>query len=102
MKLNYYHKLSLNVMALFLIVIFASLIPDSNHEFFGDWVCKGNKTIIDKSGFYGYLTIGCDYGPDPKNHSPTIHWGYRHWLWLCMGLSLFVIQIFRIGNIKNK
>jgi hypothetical protein len=28
---------------------------------------------------------------------PTWHWGWRHWLFLFMGIALFIVQAVRLG-----
>ena len=95
--MNYYTRLSFNIMIVFLIAILASFIPENMPTFFGDWVCNGGKYV--STGEYTYDVQGCDYGPQ-NNHLPTLHWGFRHWLWLLMGTTLFIIQIVRISKIK--
>lgn len=68
--------ISLRVILLFTVAMFVSFIPDYLHDFFGDWTCKG-----------------CNYGePGRYVHDPSLHWGYRHWLFLSMGIILFIIQ----------
>lgn len=94
-KDRFYLKLSFQVMMVFLVIIFASFIPDYYHDFFGDWHCVGRQYIKD----IGYT--GCKYGNDLM-HDPEWHWGYRHWIWSLMGSSLFIIQIVRIVNFINK
>ncbi len=74
-----------------------SFIPDQLHNFFGDWKCEGAKWVYDPSRAIGGYYTGCGYGPDPE-HMAQFHWGYRHWLFFIMGLSLFVIQVYDIFN----
>lgn len=73
-------KIMGRIVLLFSIVILMSFIPESNREFFGDWQCNG--------GNY-YKKEGCLYGADFV-HGPTWHWGFRHWIWMFMGLALFI------------
>lgn len=94
-----YTKLSLQIIALFAVAIIMSFIPDYLHEFFGDWECQG-KVFTDKI-IGGYIVYdGCDYG-SMNSHNPTLHWGWRHWLWFIMGAVLFIIQCFRIESTIN-
>lgn len=77
--------ISLRVIALFVIAMLVSFIPELIPDFFGDWNCNG-----------------CTYGGDYRNHMPQTHWGYRHWLFFTMGVSLFIIQIVDIINYIDK
>lgn len=90
-------KISLRVIALFLVAILVSKIPDLYPNFFGDWKCEG-RWINEKRGFYG-VHEGCDMF---NEHNPTWHWGYQHYLFFLMGLSLTIIQIVDIVNIAKK
>ena len=97
---NKYSKISINIIAVFIIAIIISLIPDYNHDFFGDWHCIGRDHVIGSCDNSQYT--GCVYGiSDYEAHIPTWHWGYRHWLLFFMGLFLFVVQIFKIIEIIN-
>jgi len=89
MRTKFYYSLSLQVFALFGILILCTFIPDYLHGFFGDTFCKGNISP---------LPIDCPSGWSrlSNTHGETWHWGYRHWLWFTMGLCLFIIQIVRI------
>lgn len=101
---KFYFKLSFNIAVVFIIVILLSYLPDRFPKLFGDWLCEGRKYVSrydsNRDLISGY-TIGCDYGIESHSHNPCWHWGYQHWLWFLMGLSLFVVQIFRIGEIIN-
>lgn len=97
MKTNIYLKVSINIVYVFMVAILVSFIPDSLHEFFGDWLCNGSGTYDPSS----YSYTGFHYG-DCGRHDPSWHWGYRHWLWSFMGIILFVVQVIRIGTIINK
>jgi hypothetical protein len=84
-------KLTLQVTAVFAIIILGSFIPDALHNFFGDWFCKGRVN-----------GAGCDEG-ESYSHLPQWHYGYRHVMWILMNICLFIIQAFRIGMfIKEK
>ena len=100
-QMNYWTKISLNIAAAFAVAIFASFIPELAPDFFGDWSCKGSKLLKETTLHY-YQYEGCQYNNSMTGqHGPTTHWGVRHWLWMLMGLTLFVVQIFRINSIKN-
>lgn len=90
-------KISLRVIALFLVAILVSKIPDLYPNFFGDWKCEG-RWFNEKRGLWGTYE-GCDMF---QLHNPTFHWGYQHYLFFLMGLSLTIIQIVDIVNIDKK
>lgn len=75
------YKLSLRIFLLFVIIILGSFIPETFHEFFGDWHCQGREN-----------RVGCLY--ELATHEPTWHYGFRHWVWCAMGAILFFINIF--------
>lgn len=90
---NPYLLLSMNIVAIFIIAILLSLVPDHLHNFFGDWLCEGRT-------YDGTTWSGCDINSHSSyGHNPQMHWGYRHWLWLSMCIALFVVQLFRIIDI---
>lgn len=95
-------KISLKIIAIFCTAILASFIPDNFHSFFGDWFCDGLLKEYDKN--YNVISrVGnCAYG-DGSSHNPSWHWGWRHWLWMFMGLSLFIVQCIDLfSNEENK
>ena len=100
MKLTKIQRLSLKVFLLFTIAILSTFVGEYLSSFLGDWTCQGTKTgrLIPETqtAYSHYELIGCDYG---GNHLPTLHWGYRHWLYLVMCLTLFIIQV--IDLIEN-
>lgn len=89
-------KVSLRIIALFTVAIFVSKIPDIYADFFGDWKCEGSIGPI-STGSWQYK--GCNYGEG--FHDSTWHWGYQHYLFFLMGLSLSIVQIADIVNILN-
>ena len=93
MKISIYTKLSFNIVAIFVVVILMSLVPDQFPDFFGDWHCAGKAWGKETESY-----IGCDYG-GAWPHLPAWHWGYQHWLWFLMGICLFIVQIARISTI---
>lgn len=95
---NKYTWLSINVVLIFLTGMVMSMVPDLFPDLFGDWICEG-CVRIDRGAFFEYK--GCDFGPQ-DSHSPTWHWGYRHWLFFIMGIILFIIQVGRVIQIIDK
>lgn len=85
----------------FLIVFLMSFIPELNHDLFGDWFCQGATidTEMLKNGHY--VTHGCQYGLDGI-HEPMLHYGFRHWVWIACGLTLFVWNIVEVINGNTK
>jgi hypothetical protein len=92
-------KISLRIIALFSVAILVSKIPQLYPNFFGDWLCEGRKVIWEDSDHIKYHTEGCDIF---QAHNSTWHWGYQHYLFFLMGLSLAIIQIIDIVNIAKK
>lgn len=90
-------KLSLRVCLLFIIAILFSFIPEMFRGIFGDWACTGAKLYYDGNH---RIIDGCLY--TQTIHDPGYHWGYRHWLYFFMGLSLAIIQFINIVNLINK
>lgn len=99
MKNNFYINISLNVFMVFITVIFISFIPDAFPWFFGDTFCKGGVYIGTVGNVFSHWE-GCDEGINA--HLPTWHWGYRHWLFIMMGIVLFIIQAVRIIVLIDK
>jgi hypothetical protein len=77
--------ISIHVIIIFAVAMMASFIPETFPAFFGDWVCGD----------------GCNYAGLGR-HSHELHWGFRHWLWCFMSISLFIIHAVRIGMIIEK
>jgi hypothetical protein len=94
---NIYTKVSLNIMMVFSIAILGTFIPESFPDFFGDWNCQGGQWegVVFESHW-----IGCSYGDRHTNAST--HYGFRHWLWACMSISLFIAQVVRVIFIIDK
>jgi len=91
-------KISIRVIALFMVAIFVSKIPDVYPTFFGDWHCKGIIYVMSTNEIIGHYE-GCDMW---QQHNPTMHWGYQHYLFFMMGLSLFIIQLVDVVKIYKK
>jgi hypothetical protein len=88
-------KNKIKIFAIFVMMFFASFVPESNHELFGDWRCKGGHIIYNDVEPNEY--IGCQYGID-QHHSSTWHWGARHWIWLLTGITFTAWTIVEIIN----
>lgn len=86
-------KLSLRIILIFTAIILLSFIPENFHQFFGDWHCNGGTFTVTVSGGYKDYS-GCHYGDDGnyQHHLPQWHWGYRHWMWMFMGICLTITQ----------
>ena len=93
MKINKSQKISLKVILLFTIAILSTFVGDYLHSFLGDWKCLGSGTPNDS--IYNPIYKYCNYA-EWGFHDPTWHWGYRHWLYLVMCITLFIIQIIDI------
>lgn len=96
-EVSFWEKLSIRIVVLFLIAILSTFIPDYLHSFFGDWLCKGSGNILLGMPYeYQY----CNYG-DWRFHNPMWHWGWRHWLWCFMCITLFIVNTIRIVHFIN-
>jgi len=92
-------KISIRIIALFSAAILISMIPNLFPNFFGDWICEGRTHKYDENIAH---YVGCDYGVLINDHNPNWHWGYQHWLFFAMGVSLSIVQIVDIISIANK
>ena len=82
-------NISLRIVALFVVAMLASFIPDYLHNFCGDTLCGGNLKI-------DFCSLGAD--ARYSKHGPEWHWAYRHYLFIFMGLSLAIAQLISIVN----
>lgn len=91
-------KTQIRIIAIFSILILASLVADQFHSFLGDTYCQGRhyNALL---GPYGSYT-GCDYVG--YEHSATWHYGYKHWVLIFMSLTLFVYNVVSMVNSKEK
>ena len=86
-------NISLRIVALFIMAIIISFIPDYFHTFLGDINCLGNiNTHYCSSGYSQYS----------YTHGIEWHWAYRHWLFAAMGFFLAVVQVVNIIQIASK
>ena len=72
-------KTMLKIISLFGIVILMSFIPENFRDFFGDWYCENSDNL-------------CKYDAS-AHHAATWHWGFRHYIWCLMGLTLFIYNV---------
>lgn len=80
----------------FLMSILAELIPP---QVFGDWECIGTtegerKVYYENSKNFYYTNKGCRYGPDA--HGPSTHWGFRRYIFIFLGLTLFGYRTYKV------
>ena len=85
-------KVSFRIIAIFGIAFIMSFIPDLTPNTFGDWLCEG----------YGSYNDNVKHCMVRGYHDAQYHWGYRHWVWFAMGLSLFIVQVVDIINLIDK
>ena len=85
-------KTKLKFISIFAIAMLVSFIPENFPSFFGDWVCQGGSYVV-KEG--RYHLEGCKYAADYQ-HGPSIHWGFRHWMWTLCGVSLFIWNVIEL------
>ena len=86
----------LKLIGMFAVVMAMSFIPELFPNLFGDFTCKGNTPELVN---HVYMYRGCQYGT--FYHGPTLHYGFRHWAWLFLGISLFVWGIFELIEEKK-
>lgn len=97
-KLKYTQVISLKIILLFSVAILSTFVGDYLHDFFGDWKCTGSGQRLEDSFRYYQK---CNYA-DNGFHDAMWHWGYRHWLYLLMCITLFGVQVYEIVNYKSK
>ena len=87
------------ILCLFGFAMFFSIAGEYLTIFFGDWTCIGSGDLI-KGLNYNYHFENCNYN---GYHKPTLHWGYRHYLFTLMGITFFIMQITNIiSHIDDK
>ena len=76
----------LRIVILFVTVMLMSFIPENFREAFGDEYCKIQHHIYG-GNFHDY---------------PEWHWGFRHFAWCGMGITLFIYNaVLLIGEIEK-
>lgn len=90
------------IILLFMLAMVTTFIPEQLPEFFGDFQCQGGHYEYDAHGVS--VLVGCKYHINNgySAHSPTTHWGYRHWLFFAMGLVLFIYNGILIVSAMDK
>ena len=89
-------KITIRIILIFVIATIMSFIADEFHSFFGDTLCNGTSLNIETNKYEYFVHYG-------SRHTDTqIHWGYRHFLFFMMGLSVTTLQIIDIINCYNK
>ena len=91
-------KLKTKIVALFALIFIASYVPEKYPTAFGDWKCQGSGEELETSGEMIHYK-NCDY---LAYHGATWHWGFRHYLWLGLGLTLTAITVHQIVESENK
>lgn len=86
-------KKKLILVGLFLLMIGMSFVSEWFPTFFGDFTCQGNKPYM--LGHY-FMLNGCQH--TGQEHGPSTHWGFRHWVFVVMGLSLSVWGVVDLVN----
>jgi hypothetical protein len=81
-------KGKLKLALVFITIMGASFIPGYFPEFFGDWVCKGGGKCSHLRCFY--------------NSPPTLHYGFRHWIFILMGITFTIISLTEISEKEKK
>jgi hypothetical protein len=82
MKLNRWYALSLRVIVLFVTAMLVSFSPELLRGFFGDELYVADK--------YGYMPHTYDWVDEKWD------WGFRHKLYFCMCICLFIVQAVRL------
>jgi hypothetical protein len=85
-------KVKTKIVALFAFIFIASYVPESYPTAFGDWKCKGSGKELETNGSIIHYK-NCDY---LAYHNAKWHWGFRHYLWLTLGLTLTGLSIYQI------
>ena len=91
-------KSKLKILVIFIVMFVASFVPESNHELFGDWKCKGANSWWGDDDKRKHE--GCTYGTPV--HESTWHWGTRHWIWLMAGLTFSVWTVIELIDQASK
>lgn len=86
-------KSKLKILVVFVMMFFASFVPESNHELFGDWKCNGTSVHYDKND--NHFLVGCKY-EGYNSHNPSWHWGTRHWIWLLTGITFSIWTVVEV------
>lgn len=86
-------KIQIRIFIIGFCIIILSFIPELIPSFFGDWLCEGSGEFI-KTEFGGHYEK-CNHASIGFHH-PKWHWGYRHYIWMILGLTLAIINIVQV------
>jgi hypothetical protein len=90
-------KSKLKILVVFVVMFFASFVPESNHELFGDWKCRGGVVELKNDDV---IHDGCQYYSN--THGSSWHWGMRHWIWLLAGVTFSIWTVVDVIAEENK
>lgn len=90
-------RLQFRILIMFAVIFAASYIPETFPSYFGDWMCHGSGEFI------GRHYKRCNHGGGfAMYHNPSWHWGFRHWAWLCLGITMLIINIVQLVAEEDK
>jgi hypothetical protein len=92
-------KLKTKIVALFAFIFIASYVPENYPKAFGDWKCKGSGKEISEKDYPKYIFENCNYF---GFHHAKWHWGFRHYVWIGLGLTLTAISFYQIAESEKK
>lgn len=90
-------KTQLRIVLIFAVIFFASFIPQNYPTFFGDWLCEGSGDIVKGTWYYQK----CNH-PNHGYHLPQWHWGFRHYVWMLLGLTMTIFNVIKIVEPNKK
>ena len=70
-------KIMLRIVILFVTVMLMSFVPENFRDLFGDEYCK----------------IPHHFHAGDYHEYPEWHWGFRHFAWCGMGMTLFIYNV---------
>lgn len=91
------NKYKLKVLSMFLVMGLMSFVPEKNPELFGDFTCEGS--VLRETKNIKYID-GCRLSGNP--HSPSTHWGFRHWIWFAAGLTFAIWTVAEVIDSAQK
>lgn len=100
------NKNKLKLLFMFATIMAASFIPENYHTLFGDWLCQGSGEYIVigewGGGHYAKCNQGMSNAFSNSFHTPTWHWGFRHYIWVALGLTFLIINIYELTKAENE
>lgn len=86
-------KIVIMIIGLFLIPMIMSFLPERYSVAFGDWTCMGSgNEIYKQNGDFKRYERCNNFGNN--YHEPAIHWGFRHIMFVILGVFLFAYNFF--------